>query len=380
MSFFITRTMMKGTLMNFKTLLSPTLHDLKYLKMANTKCLTRVNCIIKYQQQKTCFFSSKIDPKLKAAALIDLLPKSSILSKTGMITTGTVLSIAAISNELYVINEETIILASFIGIIWFLMNSNKQKYVNWADNYIHNMQSLLNNARKEHALAIKERINTIEAMKDVVDITKDLFKVSKETVELEAKAFELSQIINVQQEAKAVLESWVRYESALRQREQAYLANTVISKVTKELLQPKIQQQNLDQSMSSLIRTLRNIKKMGLYAYGHQMQTIGDAKYGRLVGVDSYGNKYYENIEETPNRTRWVDYRSPLYDASQYMVDEAPSERTVPNSDNRTESDVSTRPWKKPFQPNLTLSQGAYKPYNTTMPLYTAWIQQTRRK
>ncbi|KAG4303651.1 hypothetical protein PCANB_000029 [Pneumocystis canis] len=129
---------------------------------------------------------------------------------------------------------------------------------------------------------------------------------------------------------------------------------------------------------------------MGLYAYGHQMQTIGDAKYGRLVGIDNSGNKYYENIEETPNRTRWVDYKSPLYDASQvepgwnawlrHMVDEAPSERPLKNNKNDTEQELNARPWKKPFQPNLTLSRGAYKPYNTVMPLYTAWTQYTRRK
>ncbi|KAG4300838.1 hypothetical protein PCK1_002915 [Pneumocystis canis] len=253
MSFLIRkRSIIKDTLKNFKTILSPTLQNIRTLKTANIKYLTNKGYIIQYQKQKACLFSSKIDPKLKATALIDLLPKSPILSKTGMITTGTVLSIAAISNELYVVNEETIILASFIGIIWFLVNSSKQSYVNWADRYINNMQSLLNNSRQEHASIIKERINSIEAMKDVVDVTKDLFEISKETVQLEAKAFELSQIVNVQQEAKAVLESWVRYESALRQHEQAYLANTVISKVNKELRQPKIQQQILDQSIAQI--------------------------------------------------------------------------------------------------------------------------------
>ncbi|QSL65169.1 hypothetical protein MERGE_002474 [Pneumocystis wakefieldiae] len=66
------------------------------------------------------------------------------------------------------------------------------------------------------------------------------------------------------------------------------------------------------------------------------MQTIGDTKYGRLVGTDSHGNRYYENLDEPPNRTRWVDYQSSPFDASQvepgwnawlrYMVDVPPSE------------------------------------------------------
>ncbi|EMR10470.1 hypothetical protein PNEG_01184 [Pneumocystis murina B123] len=209
------------------------------------------------QKWDNCNFSTKIDPKLKAATIIDMLPKLSFLSKTGIIATGTVLSIAAISNELYVVNEETIILGSFFSIIWFLINSGKQNYINWMDGHINHVRSLLNNSRQQHTIAINERIVAIKPLKDIVDVTKNLFEVSKETVHMEAKAFELSQIIAVQQQAKAVLDSWVRYESALRQREQAYLANTVISKVEKELRQPKIQQQILDQSITKIENLLR---------------------------------------------------------------------------------------------------------------------------
>ncbi|KAG5519756.1 hypothetical protein PMAC_000029 [Pneumocystis sp. 'macacae'] len=122
-------------------------------------------------------------------------------------------------------------------------------------------------------------------------------------------------------------------------------------------------------------------------SFRHQMQTIGDTKYGRVVGVDSYGNTYYENIEEAPNRTRWVDYKSAEYDASQvepewhawmkHMVDDAPSKKI--DLDSSTEN-IDTPSWKKPFQPNLTFSRGAYKPYNTVFPPYSSWLPNTKRK
>lgn len=236
MLFQTSKRNIRGTLINLKYVLSPVFYNSKW---------------------KNQFFSTKMDPKLKAAAIIDMLPKSSFLSKTGMIATGTVLSIAAVSNELYVVNEETVILASFLGILWFLINSGKQNYINWMDNHINHMRSLLNNSRQEHANVVKERIQTIGSLKDIVNITKNLFEVSKETINLESKAFELSQIVAIQQQAKAVLDSWVRYESSLRQREQAYIANTVISKVKKELQQPKIQQQILDQSIAKIEDLLR---------------------------------------------------------------------------------------------------------------------------
>ncbi|KAG5519380.1 hypothetical protein PMAC_002006 [Pneumocystis sp. 'macacae'] len=249
MLFSITKKNIRGRFGNFKTIFSPNICGSKYLTAQNVQNITKTGDSLELYGWTRRFFSSKVDPKLKAAALIDLLPKSSILSKTGMITMGTVLSVAAISNELYVVNEETVILASFIGVIWFLINSGKKNYINWMDTHINRVHSLLNDSRQNHASEVKERIETIEVLKDVVDVTKDLFEVSKETLHLEAKEFELSQIVNVQQQAKTVLDSWVRYESTLRQREQEYLAKTIISKVKKELQQPKIQQQILNQSI-----------------------------------------------------------------------------------------------------------------------------------
>ena len=50
--------------------------------------------------------------------------------------------------------------------------------------------------------------------------------------------------------------------------------------------------------MSTISRTLRNLRKIGFKEYGHQMMNIGDTKAGTLIGADRYGNKYYENLED----------------------------------------------------------------------------------
>lgn len=39
-------------------------------------------------------------------------------------------------------------------------------------------------------------------------------------------------------------------------------------------------------AMVSLARTIRSIRRVGLREWWHQMQYIGDAKSGRLVGTD----------------------------------------------------------------------------------------------
>ncbi|KAI4708459.1 hypothetical protein J4E89_006515 [Alternaria sp. Ai002NY15] len=129
--------------------------------------------------------------------------------------------------------------------------------------------------------------------------------------------------------------------------------------------------------MSTLMRTLRNLRRVGLKEYGHQMANIGDTKAGTLIGQDKYGNKYFENLEEElPLRTRWVDYKDHEFDPSQiepgwhawisYMVDKSPA------ADPLLQRQV--RVWEpKEHRPTLTWTRSGYKPYNTVKPKYSPW-------
>ncbi|KAK4075687.1 hypothetical protein Trihar35433_2247 [Trichoderma harzianum] len=97
-------------------------------------------------------------------------------------------------------------------------------------------------------------------------------------------------------------------------------------------------------------------------------ETTGDTKYGTLIGQDRFGNKYYENLEELPLRTRWVDYAKHDYDAAHiepgwhawisYSVDKPPTQDSL--------IATGTRHFEPALpKPNFTGTRGAYKPYNT---------------
>ncbi|KAF2184710.1 NDUFA12-domain-containing protein [Zopfia rhizophila CBS 207.26] len=129
--------------------------------------------------------------------------------------------------------------------------------------------------------------------------------------------------------------------------------------------------------MSTFLRTLRNLRKIGFKEYGHQLQYIGDTKAGTYIATDRYGNKYYENLqEELPLRTRWVDYKDHEFDPSQiepgwhawmsYMVDKPPTEDPILQR--------RVRDWEpKEHRPTLTWSRSGYKPYSTTKSKYHPW-------
>lgn len=196
------------------------------------------------------------DPKKKAQSIIDALPGNSLISKTAILSAGAGLSIAAISNEIYVINEETVVAVSLLTVFWAIWNYGGPAYKEWADGHIQRIRDVLNAARRDHKAAVQQRIDSVKALGGVVEITKQLFEVSKETAQLEAKAYELEQRTALVQEAKSVLDSWVRYEGQVKQRQQRELADSIIGKIRKELENPKQLQQILQQSVADVERII----------------------------------------------------------------------------------------------------------------------------
>lgn len=87
---------------------------------------------------------------------------------------------------------------------------------------------------------------------DILRIARHNFSLFQETAHLEAQAFELEQKTALAAEAKSVLDSWVRYEGQVKQRQQKELAESIIGKVTKELENPRTLQQILQQSVADV--------------------------------------------------------------------------------------------------------------------------------
>lgn len=192
------------------------------------------------------------DPKVKANSILDAIPGNSIVSKSAVLSSAAGLSIYALSNEYYVVNEETVVAFCLISVWTALIKYGGPLYKSWAESQNEKIKNILNAARADHSQAVKTRIANVEQMSGVIDITKSLFAVSKETATLEAQAFELEQKTAIAAEAKAVLDSWVRYEGQVKQRQQRELAQSVIAKVTKELENPKALQQILQQAVADV--------------------------------------------------------------------------------------------------------------------------------
>ena len=119
------------------------------------------------------------DPKTKAQSVIDSLPGNSLISKTAILSSAAGLSIYALSNEYYVVNEETIVAFSLLSVWAGLIKYGGPMYKQWAETQNNRIKGILNAARADHTQAVQNRISSVQQMSGVTEVTKSLFEVSK---------------------------------------------------------------------------------------------------------------------------------------------------------------------------------------------------------
>lgn len=119
------------------------------------------------------------DPKKKAQSILDALPGNSLVSKTAILSSAAGLSVYALSNEYYVVNEETIVAFCLLSVWGALIKYAGPSYSEWAQGQSKKIAGILNAARSDHTQAVKDRIENVKQMEGVVDVTKSLFEVSK---------------------------------------------------------------------------------------------------------------------------------------------------------------------------------------------------------
>lgn len=198
-------------------------------------------------------------PEQKAAELINKLPsKPGLITKTGTALLGTGLAATAISQELYVVNEESIVLIASIIVFTYIGKVMREPYVQWAEGHINKIKNILNSSRAEHTDAVKKRIANVSQLKDVSSITTGLFALAKETAKLESETFVQQQKVAVAAELKSVLDSWVRYEQQVKESEQAELTKAVIDKVYASLKDQATQKEILANAVAEIEQLVKS--------------------------------------------------------------------------------------------------------------------------
>ncbi|KAJ7849949.1 ATP4, subunit B of the stator stalk of mitochondrial F1F0 ATP synthase [Mycena olivaceomarginata] len=201
-------------------------------------------------------------PSERASEIINKLPSSpNLITKAGTAVLGTGIVAAAISSELYVYRRRNRPPRRFHDLPHARRPGAaaiRQPYSDWADAQVARIKGVLDNARRDHTQAVKDRIDNVAQMKDVVALTQGLFALSKETAVLESQAFVQKQKVAIASEIKGVLDSWVRYEQQVKESEQAELTKAVIDKVLAVMKDEKTQKEILLGAVAEIELLVKN--------------------------------------------------------------------------------------------------------------------------
>ncbi|NWR73283.1 NDUAC dehydrogenase, partial [Centropus unirufus] len=142
--------------------------------------------------------------------------------------------------------------------------------------------------------------------------------------------------------------------------------------------------------MAELVQVLRRaLRHLGGHGGARgalwQLLRVNDLKTGTLVGVDKYGNKYYEDKRNFFGRHRWVIYTDEMNGKNTFWeVDGS----MVPPEWHRwlhsmTDDPPTTHPpaarkfiWEN-HEFNLSGTPGQYVPYSTTRKKIEEWVPPT---
>ena len=92
--------------------------------------------------------------------------------------------------------------------------------------------------------------------------------------------------------------------------------------------------------------------------------------FGKLVGTDQFGNKYYESKDGK----RWIIYEGEI-DASKIPVEWYSWIHFTSNRINK-DNQIKKYEWQKPHKPNMTGTESAYYPnknIDVTKKKYRSW-------
>ncbi|KAJ3415071.1 atp4 subunit B of the stator stalk of mitochondrial F1F0 ATP synthase [Chytridiales sp. JEL 0842] len=204
------------------------------------------------QDRRLMATDSKKSPTETAQSLINLFPGSTPAAKASSVLLTSSIAAYLISKEIYILDGEVFEMACILGAYYIWYSSAKEGAVEYFNDRQNTIRNVLNKAREEHKAVVQERIAHIGKLADVVDVTKGLFAISKDIAKLEAQVYELKQKVAFSNEVRSVLDSWVRHEAGVREREQKMLTESVIAKIKAQLADPKTQNAILTETVAQV--------------------------------------------------------------------------------------------------------------------------------
>lgn len=163
-----------------------------------------------------------------------------MFKKTANLTIGTGLMAGLIANDIYIFNEESLILMSFLLFSRFLYLKAGPPLREYLEAYAEGIRSKFVSSAVQEKEFLKSEIADLEGFRDYVDVAKSFCELKRETILLEAELHEVKQKYELMNSIKMSLNEHVRAANEKRENDRRLAVSNLIQSVMEELKDPKL--------------------------------------------------------------------------------------------------------------------------------------------
>ncbi len=157
-----------------------------------------------------------------------------------------------VANNIYIPNDETLILAAFTIVVRTLYVKLSGPLSDMIEAGINDVKAKMTSSRQVELQALEVEIADLEQFRDYSSVTEDLFKTRFANILLEAEYAELVERAKFFSVTKAQLDDAIRKYSEKKAREHREKINAIMAGVLKELQDPKLQSVILKRCLEDL--------------------------------------------------------------------------------------------------------------------------------
>lgn len=157
-----------------------------------------------------------------------------------------------VANNIYIPNDETLILAAFIIVVRTLYVKLGGPIADMIDAAINEVRTKMMSSRQLEMKGLEEEIADLEQFRDFPAVTQDLLKTRQENIILEAEYAELVERTKFLTQIKMQLDDAVRKYAEKKALERRQKIDAIMAGVLTELKDPKLQNAILQQCLEDL--------------------------------------------------------------------------------------------------------------------------------
>ncbi|KAI3632455.1 hypothetical protein MIR68_009561 [Amoeboaphelidium protococcarum] len=208
------------------------------------------------QQQQVNF---EDEHKKTAYKWLQMMPGKDDGEKSQNAVFATATTALLFGKEIIPYTGDTVYLIPFTIVMYYMFKMASPPIADLVNAVIKEEDKIWADSKSKAESKLESEIHAISGsgITELEDMVKDIFAQAKQVTKLEADAYKHQQEVEFYTKAKSILDNWVRYETAEREKEQRRIAQEVMDRVMAAVNDPKFADRYLEQCIGDIEQALQ---------------------------------------------------------------------------------------------------------------------------